>query len=167
MYLSYNVIAVVNYIHDVKWTRISANHIQFNCTLACRSAIKRCVVELNTTKNMSVVINKEALSSWAIVDFFILDTHQSFTYTAFAEDSSENVLGQRINGNVPSVVRMVHTSYNFNVTRVYIPRNAHVLLLHACTFVCFYLLHHEYMRKHTSYVCTYTRFLHMHTRVTM
>ena len=109
MYLSYNVIAVVNYVHDVKWTRISANHIQFNCTLACRSAIKYCVVELNTTKNMSVVINKEALSSWAIVDFFIPDTHQSFTYTAFAEDSSENVLGQRINGNVPSVVSVVYS----------------------------------------------------------
>ena len=33
------------------------------------------------------------------------------------------------------------------------PRNAHALLLHACTFVCFYLLHHEHVRKHTSYVC--------------
>ena len=38
------------------------------------------------------------------------------------------------------------------------PQNAHAVLLHACNFVCFYPLHHEHMRKHTSYVCMYTRF---------
>ena len=43
------------------------------------------------------------------------------------------------------------------------PRNPHALLLHACTFVYFYLLHHEHVRKHTSYVCMYTRFFtHAH-----
>ena len=97
----------MNYVHDVKWTRISANHIQFNCTLACRSAIKHCVVELNATKNISVDINKEDFSSWAIVDFFLLDAHQTFTYTIFAQGRSENVLGQRMNGNIPPVVSTV------------------------------------------------------------
>ena len=49
------------------------------------------------------------------------------------------------------------------VPRMCRPRNPHTLLLHACTFVCFYLLHHEHMRKHTSYVCMYTRFFtHAH-----
>ena len=50
------------------------------------------------------------------------------------------------------------------VPRVCRPRNAHALLLHACTFVCFYLLHHEYVRKHTRYVYMNTRFfIHAHT----
>ena len=50
------------------------------------------------------------------------------------------------------------------VPRMCRPRKAHALLLHACTFVCFYLLHHEHVRKHTSYVCMYTRFfIHAHT----
>ena len=44
------------------------------------------------------------------------------------------------------------------VPRMCRPRNPHALLLHACTFVCFYLLHHKHVRKHTSYVCMYTRF---------
>ena len=38
------------------------------------------------------------------------------------------------------------------------PQNAHVLLLHTCTFVFLYLLHHEHVRKHTSYVCVYIHF---------
>ena len=42
------------------------------------------------------------------------------------------------------------------VPRVCRPRNAHALLLHACSFVCFYLLHHEHVRKHTRYVCMNT-----------
>ena len=51
------------------------------------------------------------------------------------------------------------------VVCVYRPRNAHALLLHACSFVYFYLLHHEHMRKHTSYMCVYTRFFtHAHAR---
>ena len=50
-----------------------------------------------------------------------------------------------------------------HVLRVCRPRNPHTLLLHACTFVCFYLLHHEHVRKHRSYVCMYTRFFtHTH-----
>ena len=49
------------------------------------------------------------------------------------------------------------------VPRVCRPRNPHALLLHACTFVYFYLLHHEHVRKHTSYVCMFTRFFtHAH-----
>ena len=49
------------------------------------------------------------------------------------------------------------------VPRVCRPRNAHALLLHACSFVCFYLLHHEHVRKHTRYVCMNTRFfIHAH-----
>ena len=61
------------------------------------------------------------------------------------------------------IVATVHTSYNLNVTRVCRPRNAHALLLHVCTLVRFYLLHHEYMRKHTRYVCINTRFfIHAH-----
>ena len=91
---------MVDYVQDVTWKRLSANHIQFNCTLACRSAIKYCVVELNTTKNMSVV---EDFNSWTIVDFFIPDAHQSFAYTVFAQGSSEIILGQRVTGNIPPV----------------------------------------------------------------
>ena len=102
-YMTLNLIVVVNYVHDVKWIRISTNHIQFNCTLACRSPITHCVVELNTTKNISSEMNKEDFSSWAIVDFFLLDTHRPFTYTVFAQGRSENVLGQRVNGSIPLV----------------------------------------------------------------
>ena len=56
---------------------------------------------------MSVNINKEDFSSWAIVDFFIPDTHQSFTYTAFAQGSLE-ILGEHMYGNIPSVVSTVY-----------------------------------------------------------
>ena len=50
------------------------------------------------------------------------------------------------------------------VPRVCRPQKAHALLLHVCTFVCFYLLHHEHLRKHMSYMCMYTRFfIHAHT----
>ena len=52
---------------------------------------------------------------------------------------------------------------DMRVPRVCRPRNAHALLLHACTFVFYYLLHNENVRKHTSYVCMYTHyFTHMH-----
>ena len=37
-----------------------------------------------------------------------MDAHQSFTYIVFAQGRSENVLGQRMNGNIPSVVSTVH-----------------------------------------------------------
>ena len=47
--------------------------------------------------------------------------------------------------------------------RVWRPRNAHELLLHASNFVCLYLLHHVNVRKHTCYLCVYTRlFTHAH-----
>ena len=46
---------------------------------------------------------------------------------------------------------------------VWRPRNAHELLLHASNFVCLYLLHHVNVRKHTCYLCVYTRlFTHAH-----
>lgn len=57
---------------------------------------------------MSAVVNKEDFSSWAIVDFFIPDADQPFTYTAYAQGSSDSVLGQRMNGNIPSAVSTVY-----------------------------------------------------------
>ena len=101
----------MNYVHDVKWTRISTSHIQFNCTLACRSAINYCSVELNATKNSSLDINKRDFNSWAIVDFFLLDAHQAFTYTVYAEGASNKVLGQRIIGSIPPILVSVLNQY--------------------------------------------------------
>ena len=95
---------MVNYVHDVKWTRISTSHIQFNCTLACRSAINYCTVELNATISTSSDIHKRDFDSWAIVDFFLLDAHQAFTYTVYAQGHSDEVVGQPINGNIPPIL---------------------------------------------------------------
>ena len=53
--------------------------------------------------NISSEMNKEDFSSWAIVDFFLPDTHLPFTYTVFAQGRSENILGQRVNGSIPPV----------------------------------------------------------------
>ena len=100
-YLILHLLAV-NYIQNVQWTRLSANHIQFNCTLACRTAISNCVVELNGTMNKSS-ITKEAYISWAVVDFYSLDAEQAFPFTVYAQDSSNNTLGEPINGNIPLV----------------------------------------------------------------
>ena len=49
------------------------------------------------------------------------------------------------------------------VPRVCRLQNPHALLLHACTFVCFYLLHHEHVRKHELRVHVYT-FLYTRAR---
>ena len=103
----------MNYVHDVNWTRISTSHIQFNCTLACRSAINYCSVELNDTKNSSLDINGGDFNSWAIVDFFLLDAHQAFTYAVYAEGSLNKTLGQRINGSIPPILV---STVNINIT---------------------------------------------------
>ena len=103
----------MNYVHDVKWTRISTSHIQFNCTLACRAAINYCTVELNATQNTSSDISKRDFNSWAIVDFFLLDAYQAFTYTVYAQGSSDKVLGQRINGSIPPILV---STVNVNIT---------------------------------------------------
>lgn len=95
-------IVVVNYVHDVKWRRISASHIQFNCTLACRSFIRACVVQLNGTTNTSSGITKNNFSSWAIVDFYSVNANKTFTYTAFARGNN-NILGLIVNGSIPPV----------------------------------------------------------------
>lgn len=99
----------VNYVQDVKWRRISANQIQFNCTLACRSSIGACVVQLNGTTYRTLNITKELFTTWAIVNTFAADAYQPFTYSVFAEDSSRNVLGKRVHGKIPPV------STKFNV----------------------------------------------------
>ena len=105
----------MNYVHDVKWTRISTSHIQFNCTLACRSAVtvNYCSVELNATKNSSLAINKSDFNSWAIVDFFLPDAYQAFTYAVYAEGSSNKILGQRINGIISPILV---STVNINMT---------------------------------------------------
>ena len=65
--------------------------------------------------------------------------------------------------NVTYGTHQLQLKRDTRVRRVCRPRNPHALLLHACTFVYFYLLHHEHVRKHTSYVCMYTRFFtHTH-----
>lgn len=105
MYIKFYLILiiVVNYINDVKWTRLSKNHIQFNCTLACRSAVNGCVVEINGTMNRSTDIVKSWFNSWAIVDFYSLDDDQAFPYAVYAQDNERNILGERIHGNIQLV----------------------------------------------------------------
>ena len=99
---------MVNYLHGVKWRRISKNHIQFTCTLACRSATQNCVVHLNDTTNsysatnMSTVTKKN-FSTSAKVDFFVTDANQAFTYMAFADNNAKKVLGRPVYGIIPSV----------------------------------------------------------------
>ena len=93
----------MNYIYSVRWTRLSANHIQFDCTLACRSIASNCVVELNGTVNTSSSITKEDFSSWAVVDFYSLDADQAFLFTAYTQDILKNILGEHINGSIPPV----------------------------------------------------------------
>ena len=97
------ILLVVNYLHNVKWTRLSANHIQFNCTLACRSNIRSCVVELNETKNRSLNVTKTDFSTWAVVDFYSLDADQAFPFTVYAQDGGNNTVGEPINGIIPPV----------------------------------------------------------------
>lgn len=82
---------------------MSANHIQFNCTLACRSAISSCVVELNGTVNTSSRVEKEGFGSWAVVDFYSLDADQAFPFMVYAQDNAKNTLGEPMNGNIPPV----------------------------------------------------------------
>ena len=82
---------------------MSANHIRFNCTLACRSAINSCVVELNRTVNTSSSIIKEDFYSWGQVDFYSLDADQAFSFSVYAQDSRSNILGEHINGSIPPV----------------------------------------------------------------
>lgn len=94
---------VVNYIHSVTWTRMSANHIRFNCTLACRSAVSICVVELNRTVNTSSSIVKGHFYSWGQVDFYSLDADQAFSFSVYAQDMRRNILGEHINGSIPPV----------------------------------------------------------------
>ena len=60
----------------------------------------------------------------------------------------------------------VHTSYNLNVTRVAhvcVDHEIHTCFCYTLVLLCFYLLHYEHVRKHTSYVCVYTCFFtHAH-----
>ena len=103
--MALNLTVEVNYVQHIEWRRISADHIQFNCTLACRSAIGACVVELNKTMytNRSLIVSKENFSSWAIVDFFSLDAYQPFTYMVSADDNAGRILGMHVHGNIPPV----------------------------------------------------------------
>ena len=94
---------VVNYISSVTWTRMSANHIRFNCSLACRSAVSSCVVELNRTVNTSSSIMKGDFYTWGQVDFYSLDADQAFSFSVYAQDSRRNILGEHINGSIPPV----------------------------------------------------------------
>ena len=94
---------VVNYIYSVTWTRMSANHIRFNCSLACRSAVSSCVVELNRTVNTSSSIMKGDFYTWGLVDFYSLDADQAFSFSVYAQDSKKNILGEHINGSISPV----------------------------------------------------------------
>ena len=82
---------------------MSANHIRFNCSLACRSAVNGCVVELNRTVNRSSSIMKGDFYTWGQVDFYSLDADQAFSFSVYAQDRLKNILGKRINGSIPPV----------------------------------------------------------------
>ena len=103
---------VVNYIHSVTWKRISANRVQFNCTLACRTSIQACEVRLNNkTSNISKDLVKLEFSTWATVDFYFLDPHENYAYEAFAKTNSVN--GLMVQGVLPPLGKVIKTSCIF------------------------------------------------------
>jgi len=103
---------VVNYVHSVTWKRISANRVQFNCTLACRTSIQACEVRLNNkTSNISKDLVKLEFSTWATVDFYFLDPHEHYAYEAFAKTNSVN--GLMVQGVLPPLGKVIKTSCIF------------------------------------------------------
>ena len=99
----------MNYIYSVTWKRISPNHVEFNCTLACRTSIQACEVHLNNkTSNVSTNLVKLEFSTWATVNFYCLDPQQNYVYEVFAR--TINVNGLTVHGVLPPLGKYIKTS---------------------------------------------------------
>ena len=105
-------LVVVNYVYSVTWKRISTNHVEFNCTLACRTSIQACEVHLNNkTSNVSTNLVKLEFSTWATVNFYSLDPRQNYVYEVFAR--TNNVNGLMVQGVLPPLGKYIKTNCLF------------------------------------------------------